>query len=386
MPARERRRLTDAAVARLRPRAREYTVWDSRVPGLGVRVRPTGGKAWVMLEEAGGRSRRVSLGPVSVRTIEEARRDCLARRVNPATEPAAPARPVPTFREFVEGEWKEAHFDRYKPSTRYIASRLLETRFLPALGEKPLDRIAPAEIRRWFDAFSRTAPGNANRALDVLRQIMNFAVARGHIETNPTRGIERNRRPRKTRFLSREEIARLHGVLDAEDAKGNRQHADIIRLLLLTGCRKNEILRLRHSEVRDDMLVLADSKTGPRKVPLNARARRILARQPRGEGAFVFPSPRDPDRPRNDNLTFWFRVRREAGIEDVRLHDLRHTHASHAAMSGVPIPVVSRLLGHSSVRMTLRYAHLGDREIEQAAERVGEAVAELMDLEHGVGG
>ena len=380
MPARERRKLTDAAVARLRPRAREYTVWDSRVPGLGVRVRPTGGKGWVMLEETGGRSRRVSLGRVSVMSVDEARRECLVRRTDAVVEPAAPACRVPTFREFVESEWKEAHFARYKPSTRYIASRLLETRFLPAFGEKPLDRIAPAEIRRWFDAFSRTAPGNANRALDVLRQIMNFAVARGHVETNPTRGIERNRRPRMTRFLSREEIARLHGVLDAEDAKGNREHADIIRLLLLTGCRKNEILRLRWSEVRDDMLELVDSKTGPRKVPLNARARRILARQPRGEGAFVFPSPRDPARPRSDNLVFWFRVRREAGIEDVRLHDLRHTHASHAAMSGVPIPVVSRLLGHSNVRMTLRYAHLGDREIEQAAERVGQEIGSLLGL------
>ncbi|MDE0174329.1 MAG: site-specific integrase [Defluviicoccus sp.] len=350
------------------------------MPGLGVRVRPTGGKSWVMLEETGGRSKRVSLGPVSVKGIEEVRRECLARRVSPMAEPVAPARPVPSFREFVEGEWKAAHFARYKPSTRYIATRLLETRFLPAFGEKPLDRIAPAEIRRWFDAFSRTAPGNANRALDVLRQMMNFAVARGHIETNPTRGIERNRRPRMTRFLSREEIARLHGVLDAEDGKGNREHADIVRLLLLTGCRKNEILRLRWSEVRDDMLELVDSKTGPRKVPLNIHARRILARQPRGEGAFVFPSPRDPDRPRNDNLVFWFRIRKEAGIEDVRLHDLRHTHASHAAMSGVPIPVVSRLLGHSSVRMTLRYAHLGDREIEQAAERVGQAIGSLLEL------
>ena len=209
---------------------------------------------------------------------------------------------------------------------------------------------------------------------------MNFAVARGHIETNPTRGIERNRRPRMTRFLSREEVARLHGVLDAEDGKGNQEHADIIRLLPLTGCRKNEILRLRWSEVGDDMLELVDSKTGPRKVPLNARARRILARRPRGEGAFVFPSPRNPARPLSDNLDFWFRVRREAGIEDVRLHDLRHTHASHAAMSGVPIPVVSRLLGHSSVRMTLRYAHLGDREIEQAAERVGHEIAKLMGI------
>jgi len=95
----------------------------------------------------------------------------------------------------------------------------------------------------------------------------------------------------------------------------------------------------------------------------------------------VFPSPLDPSRPRGNDLNLWYRVRREAGIEDVRLHDLRHTHASHAVMNGVPVPVVSRLLGHSNIRMTLRYAHLGDREIETAAERVGHSIAALMGLD-----
>ena len=156
--------------------------------------------------------------------------------------------------------------------------------------------------------------------------------------------------------------------------------ADIIRLLLLTGCRRSEIVRLRWSEVDRDKLVLADSKTGPRTVPLNTQARRILERRPRGASPFVFPSPRDPARPRSRNLPFWYRARREAGIEEVRLHDLRHTHASHAVMNGIPVPVVSRLLGHSDVRTTLRYAHLGDREIEAAAERVGQSIAAVMGL------
>ena len=93
----------------------------------------------------------------------------------------------------------------------------------------------------------------------------------------------------------------------------------------------------------------------------------------------MFPSPLDPSRPRSYQLSIWDRVREEAGIEDVRLHDLRHTHASHAVMNGVPVPVVSRTLGHSNVRMTLRYAHLGDREIEAEAERIGEAIAAMMD-------
>ncbi|MDE0209026.1 MAG: site-specific integrase, partial [Boseongicola sp.] len=215
-----------------------------------------------------------------------------------------------------------------------------------------------------------------------LQQIMNFAIACGHIETNPTRGVKRNRRTPLTRFLSREEVRRLHGVLDMHAERGgeSRKQAAIIRLLLLTGCRKGEIVGLRWSEVRIDVLMLADSKTGARKVPLNSQARRILDKQPRGDSGFVFPSACDPSRPRHHDLELWYRVRKEAGIEDARLHDLRHTLASHAVMNGVPVPVVSRLLGHANTRMTMRYAHLGDRDIEQAAKRVGQAIADLMAL------
>ena len=381
MAARERMKLTDAAVARLRPREREYTVWDSRVPGLGVRVRPTGGRSWILLLDAGGRARRISLGPVSTKTIADVRQESLNRLANPQPEEIAePEDTAPLFQDFVAGRWKEVHFDRYKPSGQQTASKYLKRQLLPAFGSKPLDRIAPAHVRRWFDRYSRTAPGGANRALDVLDQIMNFAAACGHIEVSPARGVRRNRRPALTRFLSREEIARLHDVLDAQTRPDSRQQADIVRLLLLTGCRKGEIMGLKWSEVHGGMLALEDSKTGPRTVPLNSRARAILERQPRGEGPFVFPSPLDPARPRCPDLQFWYRARHEAGIEDVRLHDLRHTMASHAVMNGVPVPVVSRLLGHSSVQMTLRYAHLADRDIEAAAERVGAAMARAMGL------
>ena len=215
-------RLTDASVDRLRPREREFTVWDSRVPGLGVRVRPGGGKSYVLLLRSGGRSRRASLGPVSLRTVDEARRDCLVRQAahEPQSEPA-PRRAVPSFREFVEGEWRDVHFRRYKPSTRKGIRSLLASRLMPEFGPSPLDRIAPPRVRRWFDAFSRTAPVNANCGLDVLRQIMNFAIARGHVDANPAVGIAPNRRPKLTRFLSRKEIARLHRALDGQDGKGN---------------------------------------------------------------------------------------------------------------------------------------------------------------------
>ena len=209
MAAMKRMRLTDAAIARLRSREREYTVWDSRVPGFGIRVRPSGGLSYVLLCDAGGRSSRVSLGPVSTMSIAQARREWLARQA--AHEPdkeTAPTHAVPLLREFVEGEWKEAHFERYKPSTKKGVRSLLTGRILPAFGSKRLDRITPARLRRWFDAFSRTAPGNANHALDLLRQIMNFAVACSHVEKNPAQGIRPNRRSRLTRFLSREEIGR----------------------------------------------------------------------------------------------------------------------------------------------------------------------------------
>lgn len=164
------------------------------------------------------------------------------------------------------------------------------------------------------------------------------------------------------------------------------QQADIIHLPLLIGCRMSEILILRWSEVKGDTLPLGDSKTGPRNVPPNSQARRIVERRHLGASSFVFPSPRHPERPRTVCRRLWDTVRRHVGIEDVRLHDLRATFTSHAVMNGVPVPVVSRLLGHSNVRMTLRYAHLADSDIEASAERIGAAMTRVLAHEpKGVG-
>ena len=382
MAGKIRMRLTDAAITRLRPREREFTVWDTRTPGLGVRVRPSGGKSFVLLFKTDGRSKRTSLGAVGSRSVDAVRRECHAH-IAERTPGGAMRREAPSFRAFVAGPWAEAHFTKYKPSTRKGIRSALSSQLLPTFGSTPLDRITRAQVLEWFDAYSRSAPGNANRALPLLRQVLNFAVACGHITANPARAIAPNRRTPLTRFLSREEIHRLYRALDrhAERSASTRQQADIIRLLLLTGCRKNEILALRWAEVHPDALALADSKTGPRKVPLGTKARRILERQPRGPSPFVFPSPHDSARPRTSELKLWSTVRREAGIEDVRLHTLRHTVASHAVMNGVPVPVVARLLGHTDAQMTFRYAHLADRDIGAAAERVGAAMARVMALE-----
>ncbi len=285
----------------------------------------------------------------------------------------------PTFRKFVSGVWRTVSYARCKPSTRKRMDSALRTQLLPTFGPRRLDRIDRKAVNAWFDRYSRSAPAGANRTLDVLRQIFHHAMACGHITTNPTRGIHRNRRPKPTRFLSRAEVERLHAALDAHRGRGSgRQQAEIIRLLLWTGCRKGEIVRLRWSEVDGDSLRLNDTKTGPRTVVLNAPARAVLARQPRTRSPYVFPSLTDPSTSRSDELSLWRKVRREAGIADARLHDLRHTFASHAVMRSVPLPVVSRLLGHSQARMTLRYAHVSDKDTEAAAERIGGAMAALL--------
>ena len=377
-----RMRLTDAGVARLKPRDREYTVRDTRVPALGVRVRPGGSRSWVRCTGSG----RVTLGPTALKGADEARRECLALEAAAVSGNAGgAAERAPTFRWFVSPErpWRAARRARLKPATRRIEDGVLGGQLLPAFGSLALDRIGRARIERWFDTYSRTAPGGANRALAVLRAILNHAAACGHIPVNPATGIRPNPRPRPTRFLSAEEIARLHGVLDgaAGDRADRRPQADIIRLLLLTGCRRNEIVRLQWREVDGDRLRLLDGKTGPRTVALNGRARAVIARQSRTGSPFVFPSPRDPGRPLGSDLPLWRRVRREAGLEDVRLHDLRHTFASQAVLHGVPLPVVAQLLGHRSVSMTMRYAHVADRDAEAAAERVGLALAAAMDGE-----
>ncbi|MCY4137096.1 MAG: site-specific integrase [Rhodobacteraceae bacterium] len=381
----KRIRLTDACIMRFKPGETDYTVWDTATPGLGVRVRTSGFRGYVLYQRGAGKVRRISLGPVTLKSVSDARKECLSILSDGhAAEPGSKSTPrsgIPLFRDYVEDPWKAVHRDRWKPSTRRNVESRLRNQLLPAFGHLILDRITPARVDAWFDRYSTTAPGNANKALALLRQIMNHAIATGHIALNPTRRTRMNPRPRLNRFLSAEEIIRLHDALDkfvAERPEWARQ-ADIIRLLLFTGARKSEIKNLRWSEVDGDTLRLIDSKTGPRTVYLSADARAVIDRQQRGSGPFAFPSPIDPGRSHGDNLGLWPRVRERAGLSGVRLHDCRHTYASQAVMKGVPLPVVARLLGHRKASMTLRSAHVGDRDVEAAAERIGEAISLALD-------
>lgn len=288
----------------------------------------------------------------------------------------------PTLNEFVAGAWKKICYDPCKKSTRVRVDSALRTQLLPEFGLKQLDHIESVEVLNWFEHYSLTAPGGANRALDVLKQIFNYAIECGLIHNNPTNGLRRNPRLRLTRFLSRAEVDQLHEALDSHRGRDSgRQQVDIIRLLLFTGCRKGEIIHLRWSEYHGDRLYLHDSKTGARTVHLNTQAQAILSCQPKVSDIYVFPSYHDTSKPRSSELSLWRKIKRVANLEDVRLHDLRHTFASHAVISKVPLPVVARLLGHSRERMTLRYAHVSDCETEAAAERIGIAMEAV--LAHG---
>ena len=371
-----RAKLTDALMRRLKPGPREYTVRDTVTPSLGVRVHPSGGSSYVHFVDG----RKVSLGPVALKAVEEARAESHVQLSDGVTE----KRSVPLFGDFVAGPWRDSWAHRCKPTTISLRDRLVQGRLLPEFGGQRLDRIAPMMIHRWFDDCSRAAPGTANLSLQTLRHILNHAVVCGHVPSNAARRIKLNPGRKITRFLSREELKRLHKVLDryersASTRASQRLQIDIIRLLLLTGCRKGEIVRLRRDEVAGTCLRLHDSKTGPRTVFLNGEAQAIIERRMTGGTEFLFPSPKGGNRPIHDELPMWYRMRLEAGLDDVRLHDLRHTYASHAVMQGTPLPVVARLLGHRQTTMTLRYAHTGDRETEAAAERTGEEIARLLD-------
>ena len=376
-------KLTDARIGKLKAGDVEYMIWDTRIAGFGVRVRPTGYKSYVYHRHAEGQSRKFTFGPVALGSVDEARRACMevwnSMQSEEQVEGADDAQ-APLFRDFVAGPWRAACYEPCKQSTKTSKDWALNNQLVPVFGAMPLDGIDRTGVIRWFEGYSATAPGGANSTLLVFRQIMNHAISRGHIETNPTRGVKKNPRPKLTRFLSREEIGRLHEVLDGYEPRrpSCKAQADIIRLLLLTGCRSGEMLKLRWREVEDDTLELEDSKTGPRQVLLSPEARAIIEQQPRSGSPWVFPSPVNPARARVD-LSLWKRVRKLAGIEDVRLHDLRHTFASQAAMQGIPLPVVARLLGHAQVQMTLRYAHVSDRDVEAAADRIGGVMARIMN-------
>ena len=283
----------------------------------------------------------------------------------------APRDPAETLFEAVAETVFERHRRLWKTGTLEVNRCYLKNQILPHFSGRQIADIDGKDVRSWFAAL-RATPVAADRSMPVLSVIMREAEAMGLRPegSNPCRGIRRYRRKGRERFLSDEEIRRLSAVLSAREERCPEKVA-VVRLLLLTGCRKSEILTLRWSDYREGHLFLRDSKTGPRTVWLSTPARKVLNALQR-KGRWVFPA-QQAGGPRSKSWLnrFWYGVRAEAGLRDVRLHDLRHTNATLALKENVPVLAIGRLLGHRNAETTLKYTHLADAMVDDAAETVG---------------
>ena len=362
--------------------------WDSELAGFGVRVHPTGRKVYIAQTRADGKAaKRVTVGRHGVITPDEARRRAalIVARIKAGEDPI----PEPMAVKMAEGpavgelagRYLEKHVAvRCKPKTESMYRLIVAKYILPELGRRPALAVDHKEVTELHHRL-RAKPVMANQVVDTLSRIYNAAEDRGDIPeaSNPCRLVVKNRERRRERFLTDEEFRRLGRVLDeAETRKGVSVHAvAAIRLLLLTGCRKGEILNLRWSEVdlEADELQLPDTKTGPRTISLSPEAAAVLSRIPRlPDNPFVIPGKIGGKAMRNLNDP-WDIVCERAGLEDMRLHDCRHSYASRALALGESLPMIGRLLGHTQVETTARYAHLAQDSVRESAVRVSDSIA-----------
>jgi integrase len=254
---------------------------------------------------------------------------------------------------------------------------------VPALGHKRLDTIDRGDVLR-FHANLAAYPRLANYAVAVLSRLMTWAEDRGFRkeQTNPCLRLKKYRETKRQRYLTREELARLGSVLDGVATTGGENLFIVaaIRLLLFTGARLSEILMLKWAYVDFErgLLLLPDSKTGQKVVRLNQHAAEVLLGLPRVTGnPHVIVGRRANSRLVNLQKP-WRRIRALTALEDVRIHDLRHSFASFAAASRAALPMIGKLLGHDHTQTTARYAHLADDPLHQLNQQVGEDIAAAM--------
>jgi len=356
-------KLTHTRVEALKPRRRDYVVRDLEVSGFGVRVYPNGRKLFFAQVQNRGRRRQKSFGHFPALLLDEARN--MARAfTTPVSEPEPT--PMSTLFEDVGETLLERYARNWKPSTHASSRRYYDQFILPFFSGTPIAEIDNRMVRRWFASLGNR-PGQANRALPVLSVLMAQAENYGYRppNSNPCKGIARYKMSPKERFLSAAELARLGQVLRAYPEPSA---AAFIHLLVLTGCRKGELAELTWTDYRHGRLYLTDSKTGAKTVYLSAPARAVLGGL-RRTGARVFDIQINPH---------WQSIRATAGLDGVRLHDLRHTYASHALAVGEHILTIGKLLGHRDPETTFKYAHLADEHIQQTARSVSAAIAKGM--------
>jgi integrase len=405
-------KLSQAIAESFEAGTRAYIRYERSLPGFGVRVTPAGAKSWVFEYRPGGgrraATRRMTLGRIDALPYSKARKSAekLYHRTRLGEDPAGARdseREAPTLDAVIDRYMREEIAPAKKPRTAALYAQYFRNHISPALGRKRAVAISYSDIAKLHRSIGATgAEVTANRIVSLLGALYNWAGKAGEVprDTNPARDVSRFREQARTRYLSEDEIARLGNALACGETEGfplevdpdkpTSKHvpkngrtrispyaAGAIRLLLLTGCRLNEVLTLRWGDVDFEraLLMLPDSKTGARPVWLNAAALAVLEDLCKIRISDYVIAGDLPDRPRSDLNRPWRQVVKQAGLEDVTLHSLRHTHASIGVGAGLGLPLVGALLGHKVASTTSRYAHIDSTPARRASETVGATIA-----------
>jgi len=388
-------------------------LWDDAVSGFGVAAYPTGKKVYIVQYRQGGRSRRAVVGDHGRMTPEKARSEAkkLLGLVETGHDPIKAKkaeRAIPTF-QTIATDFMGAPAER-KARTMVSYESLLRLHILPAIGKMKVTDIRRADVKALHDKLI-DHPGTANLARAVISVIWEWAAAEREDEDfppNPTRTIKRFKEEKREQFLTNDQLSRLGDALAEAETVGlpfvidesnpkakhapkvdnRRRRLDpfaiaAIRLLILTGARLREILHARWDEIDFERGLLNlpsnRSKTGKKSIFLSAPALATLQALPRvdgnphvivGEGI----DEKGIGKPRADLKKPWAAITQAAKLSDLRIHDLRHSFASVGAGSGMGLPIIGKLLGHSQPSTTARYAHLDSDPMRRAVDTIGSTI------------
>ncbi len=356
--------------------------WDATIPGLGLVTRASGRQSWIVLTRIHGKVSKLTLGNARVITEYAAYQRAMRIVFDAKTggDPGAVKRKalrVPLFETF-EADYRRRVVAFFKPSTQKAWDVYMRRYIMPAFKGVFLDQIDTPRIADWFASRSLRTPGGANRALEILKAMLNTAMEWEVLPngSNPCSAVRFNPRRKIERFLTEDELARLGAALEQLNPDYPLE-VGAVRLLLYTGCRRGEVLGLRRDDIAGSIMTLHDSKTGPRRVMLGPAAIAAAERIPRDiRSPWLFPQRARPAVPMKQFHFFWHdRLLPAVKIKRLRVHDLRHSYASHAALHCENTPTISKLLGHRRLTTTQRYMHLADTTVMEAAETVSAFIA-----------
>ena len=385
-----RKKLTKRVIdaARYERETGAHYLWDTDIAGFGLRVYPSGRKAFVVTYRVRGKQRFLTIGRYGELTLPQARGKAheVLGQARKGEDPAADRqsyRRSPTMKDLAERYMREHCRVHNKPATAKTQQSIWDRILVPRFGGRKVLDISRSDVQALHTELAET-PGMANVVRSQVSKAFNLAEIWGWRPdgSNPCRHVKLYKLEKRERFLSEAELARLSGVLaEAERTQSEDVYAvAALRLLMLTGCRVGEILSLRWKDVdfEGHCLRLPDSKTGAKTVYLNGPALQLFAGIEHREGnPHVLPG-RHIGKPLKGLDGPWARLRKEADLEDVRIHDLRHSFASFGVGLGLPLQMVGKLLGHAEIATTERYAHLADDPIRQANERIGDHIWAVM--------